>query len=349
MNRKTTISGLLVTLIVLALLSGCSSAKSGQGAMPTPYPMFAADFAAEEAEYSGEYGVSAKATAANGAAVRSGNQEETPEADPEKIIYSADVTVETTEFDQTVGKIDDLVQTYGAWVESSSVSGSNYYQSARGEASARSASYTLRVPSDRFHAMMNNFTELGNIPYSHIYTENVTSQYFDTQARLTAYQTQETRLLEMMEIAESVEDVIIIEDRLTELRYKIESLQSSLNNWDRRVSYSSVYLTVKEVRVYTPEEIVNPSYGEELLEALKDGLYNAGQFLKNFLVFLVEILPVLLVLVPVVLLFIWLIRKFIRHIGMTRKNRKQSKKKLPETPEETKERQEPDGKEENRK
>ena len=142
----------------------------------------------------------------------------------------------------------------------------------------------------------------------------MTAQYYDVQAHLKAYQTQETRLLEMMELAETVEDVIILEDRLTELRYKIESLQSSLNNWDRRVSYSTISLSVKEVREYTPEEKVNPTYGEELLQALKDGLENAGEFLKNLLVFLVEVLPVLVILVPIIWLVIWLLRKLIRKL-----------------------------------
>ena len=206
------------------------------------------------------------------------------------------------------------------------MSGSNYYQKARGNASTRDASYTLRIPSARFQALMDSLSELGNIPYSHIYTENVTSQYYDAQAHLKAYQTQENRLLEMMELAETVEDVIIIEDRLTELRYQIEALQSRLNNWDRRVSYSTVSLTVKEVREYTPEEKVNPTYGEELAQALKDGLENAGQFLKDLLVFLVEILPVLIILVPVIWLVVWLLRKLVRKISAKSAARKEAKR-----------------------
>ena len=256
---------------------------------------------------------------------------------PDKIIYSSDVTVETTVFDETVGSIAGLVEDCGGWIESSSVSGSNYYQKARGTASTRDASYTLRIPSARFTEVMERLSKLGNVPYSHIYTENVTSQYYDAQARLKAYKTQEERLLEMMELAETVEDVIIIEDRLTELRYQIESIQSSLNNWDRRVSYSTVRLSVKEVREYTPEEKVNPTYGEELLQALKDGVKNAGEFVKNLLVILIEALPVLLILALIVWILVLLIRKIIhgtkarREIRARRKEdklaRKQAKKR----------------------
>ena len=80
------------------------------------------------------------------------------------------------------------------------------------------------------------------------------------------------------------------------------------------MSYSTISLSVKEVREYTPEEKVNPSYGEELKQALKDGLHSAGQFLKELLVFLVQVLPVLIILIPIVWLVIWLLGKLIRKL-----------------------------------
>lgn len=87
------------------------------------------------------------------------------------------------------------------------------------------------------------------------------------QSRLTAYKTQETRLLEMMEKAQTVEDTITIEEKLTELQYKIDSLQSSLNNWDRQVNYSTISLNVQEVGEYTEQQAVTISYGQRLLNA----------------------------------------------------------------------------------
>ena len=320
MKHLKRISALLLAAMMLLSLCACSSTGNRKQTQTASAPGSSYNYsyavndmamgeamATEEAEY----GLAPVPMPTNASAKTAGGEADSePAADtPDKIIYSADVTVETTAFDETIGKVSGLVEAFGGWIESSSVSGSNYYQKSRGTASTRDASYTLRIPSKRFQELMDSLSGLGNIPYSHIYTENVTAQYYDVQAHLKAYQTQETRLLEMMELAETVEDVIILEDRLTELRYKIESLQSSLNNWDRRVSYSTISLSVKEVREYTPEEKVNPTYGEELLQALKDGLENAGEFLKNLLVFLVEVLPVLIILVPIIWLVIWLLRK----------------------------------------
>ena len=224
--------------------------------------------------------------------------------------------METTEFELTLEKLQGLVQQYGGFIESSSINGSNYYSQSRGYAGNRSANYTIRIPSARFSELMGNLSALGNVPYTYTYTENITSRYYDVQARLTAYETQEQRLLEMMEMAETVSDVIVIEDRLTELRYQIESLQSSLNNWDRQVSYSTVNVNINEVTVYTPEAKL--SYGQRLGLAIRSGLQSTAEFFSDFLLWFLEALPALVILAVLIVLVVIIIRR-------ARKKRRASK------------------------
>ena len=313
---KKIVSLLLVAVMALSL---CACGSSG-GDMRASYSPAAApayedgdwEMPAEEAmEYE------PAGFAVNGAAAYtkdsnssiSSPTSETPTENPDKIIYSSDVTVETTDFEGSLNDLDELIAEYGGWVESSSVNGANFYNRSRGYVSNRSAEYTIRIPSNRFDALMNSLSTLGNVPYTHTYTENVTTQYYDAQARLKAYQTQETRLLEMMEVAESVEDIILLEDRLTELRYQIESIQSNLNNWDRRVSYSTVYLSLQEVQEYTPEVETKLTYGQKLGRALKDGLSSVADFFKGFFLWFVEALPTLLILAAVITLIVVLVNK----------------------------------------
>lgn len=292
---KKALSLLLAALLVFALCA-CGSADTPSSAPAASYDMaYTEDTYPAEAE---EYG---------GFAVTGGTQLESgsgaaPEGSPEKLIYSASATVETTEFDGTIEKLSALVEQYGGFVESSSVNGSNYYTQSRGYSSTRYASYVIRVPSEKFSALMGSLSTLGNVPYSHTYTENITAQYYDTDARLTAYQTQEARLLEMMEAAKTVEDLIAIEEKLTELRYQIESLQSTLKNWDRQVAYSTLDLEVQEVVEYTPESRM--SYGQELALALCSGLKRTGEFFKDLLLAIVGALPALVILAVVLAILI---------------------------------------------
>ena len=315
---KKTLSLLLAVLLVFALCA-CGSADSASSAPSAAYDMVSTETAYPAEAPEEDYG---------GFAVAGGTQLETgsgaaPEGSPEKLIYSASATVETTEFDRTIEKLSALVEQYGGFVESSSINGSNYYTQSRGYSSERYASYVIRVPSGKFSALMGSLSTLGNVPYSHTYTENITAQYYDTDARLSAYQTQEARLLEMMEAAETVEDLIAIEEKLTELRYQIESLQSTLKNWDRQVAYSTLDLEIQEVIEYTPESRM--SYGQELALALTNGLRRTGEFFKDLLLAIVGALPALVILAVVLAILIPVWKKH-------RKARRAKKNPPPDNP-----------------
>lgn len=334
---KKTIS-VLLALMLMFTLCACGESSSAQNArteMKAEYADY--EYAADEAYYYAEEPMYEPApAAANGLSVNqsasAGGSAETPSQKPSKIIYSANVRVETTDFDGTLSALDQLVEEYGGWIESSSVNGTNYADRSRGSVSRRSASYTLRIPSDRFQELMSSLSALGNIPFSHIYTENVTAQYYDVQARLVAYTAQEQRLLEMMEMAETVEDVILLEDRLTEVRYQIEALQSTLNNWDRQVSFSSVYLDISEVQEYSPEPQVQPSYGQQLLSALQDGLHDAGAFFKGLLLWLTGALPALVILAVLTVVVVLIVKRIRKKRRAAREAAREAARSVPPKP-----------------
>ena len=320
------ILSLLLILILALSLCACGSRNSGSAApMAAQSSYYDAGTSAKEAPMEAYAEEAANGFAMADTAAATAEREEAeidPAGNPEKIIYSADVTVETTDFDGSLSKVEELLADCGGWVESSSINGANFYQKSRGYADTRSASYTLRIPSEHFDKLMSSLSALGNVPFTHTYTENVTAQYYDTEAHRKAYETQEARLLEMMEKAETVEDIVILEDRLTELRWRIESLQSQLLNWDRRVSYSSVYLDLQEVQEYTPEAVTRLSYGQRLWRSLRDGAKGVAEFFEELLLWLVGALPALLVLSVVVLL----LRRPVKKALSRRKEKKTAKK-----------------------
>lgn len=299
MKRKQ-IAALALALVMMLSLCACggsnhSAASGGYYAdYATEEPMAApapAMMGAAEESYSG-FGVSGSTNTS----ARTESGESAGEQRPEKIIYSADATVETTQFEASCEALMALLEANGGFVESSSVNGSNYYDSSRGRVSRRSAGYTLRIPSANFDGMLNALTSLGNVPYTHMYTENVTAQYYDVEARMKALQAQEARLIEMLEIAETVEDIITIEDKLADVRYRIDSLQASLNNWDRRVSYSTLTLTIQEVQEYTPEPVVRITYGQRLVQTFREALEDTGEFFQDLLLLIVRLLPTIVIL-----------------------------------------------------
>ena len=127
----------------------------------------------------------------------------------------------------------------------------------------------------------------------------------------------------MLEKAETVEDIINIEDKLTDVRYNIDSVKSRLTNWDRQVSYSTVNLSVEEVVEYSPEAKI--SYGERLWLSLKNGLKSVGDFFSDFLVWFVGALPALVILAVLIVVLLPLLRKWSRRSREKRAARKAAK------------------------
>lgn len=333
------ILSLSLALLMVLSLCACGAGKSAAteesyisapAAAAAPYPYEANGLAS----MSDSYEVAREESSVSGTKAASGaSSSDAPAADPDKIIYTSDVTVETTAFEDSIEALTKLIEEKGGYVESSSINSANYSTIWSGGRYNRSANYTIRVPAKAFSELMSSLSSLGNIPSSNVYTENVTAQYYDTQARLNNYKAQEQRLVELLEKANTVSEVIEIENELTEVRYRIESLQTTLNSWDRKVSYSTVYLTLKEVQEYTPEKKI--SFGKQLASSFEDGI----DILKDFLLGLVEILPVLIIVLIIIILLIKLFKKiFSRESVRERKEKKAARKaKKKETAPETSE------------
>ena len=75
--------------------------------------------------------------------------------------------------------------------------------------------------------------------------------------RLETYAIEEERLLSMLEKATTVEEMIQLESRLSDIRYQIESLESRLRNWQNQVDYSTITIYLREV-----EELSDTARGE---------------------------------------------------------------------------------------
>ena len=146
---------------------------------------------------------------------------------------------------------------------------------------------------------------VGNVTYLTSDAENITAQYSDVEAQVKSYDTQEQRLLEIMAQADTVEDMITLESRLSDVRMERERLEAQLQNWDRLVDYSTVSLFLTEVQELTPEPLEQePSYLQQLGGTFMDSVHWMGQAAKLGLKLLVAVIPVLLPIGVVILIVV---------------------------------------------
>jgi len=202
-----------------------------------------------------------------------------------KVIRTASLSLESTEFDAAITSLEQRVQEMGGWVESSEIWGS--------KTSARNGQYTLRIPAEKYEEFLTGAEDIGNVLSISRSSDEITNQYYDTQARLNSLKTQEERLLAILEKADSLESIIELENALSDVRYQIESLTSTMRLYDSQVEMSTITVSIREVKVTTPG---NPdSLGQRISQQFKSSLYGLVNFGENVLVFLLGNLPVLLI------------------------------------------------------
>jgi hypothetical protein len=287
-------------LLALLLLTGCgASSSSTQTADAAAEAVYTETAVAEETYDTAEAMTTESevyAEDADGLVLGQDSQDLS-----EKIIYSAYAELETTDFEASLSAVEQLQTRYGAFVESSSITGTDLSDSYYGITSCRSATYTLRVPKENYFSLTDGLSAVGNVTYLSSDATNITQQYTDTASRLSAYETEEARLLEILAEAETVEDMIAVENRLGDIRYQKESLTSQLQNWDNQVSYSSVTIVLNEVQELTPEPTEEPTYWEEVGAAFRSTLHGLFVIAKTLLKFLIAATPVL---VPILLVIV---------------------------------------------
>lgn len=237
--------------------------------------------------------------------------------DSRKLIRNVDLSFETTDFDTFVQDIQRKTTALGGYIESSDVSG-NAYTDRR-----RSAYFTLRIPKPQVDTFLSFAEGEANLTRKYENTQDITLQYYDTESRKKALQSEYDRLLELMAKAESVDAVIAIEQRLSEIRYQLDSFESDLRRYDNQVDYSTVTVDVSETTVLTASE--KSGFWSRVQANLESNLEDLCDAAIGFLIWFLSSLPVLLAL-AILFFIIYRIVKMIRSHRKSRKAEKSNKK-----------------------
>lgn len=238
-----------------------------------------------------------------------------------KLIRTFELNVETLDFDEFISAVKTEISSLGGYIESSRIGGNSYNSNIN-----RSADFVCRVPSDKLDAFINTVGGLGNVTYSYENTRDVTLSYVDTEARIKSLQTEYDQLLELLAEAENLDTIILLQQRLTEVRYQLESYQSQLRTYDNLVDYSTVNLYIYEVkRVSSPEP---ETVWQRISNDFSDNIYDIYIGAENFFVWFVTNIPYFIVWGAIIAVIIIILKKvpFIKEFRTARKAKKEYKK-----------------------
>ena len=226
-----------------------------------------------------------------------------------KLIRTVELNLETENYDSLIEGLEQQINELGGYIEYKDAYHGNYNSKKNGYRN-RHANITARIPANKLDEFTGKVAEIGNITYESESVEDVTLQYVDLSSHKKMLVAEQTRLMELLENANSMEDIITIESRLSEVRYQIESMESQLRTFDNQVDYSTVHINVEEVERYTPQP--EKSTWERIKSGFGENVYRVTNGIKNFAIEFVIAIPVLLVWVVVIVVGVIVIRMVLK-------------------------------------
>lgn len=228
---------------------------------------------------------------------------EVPKTNNEKIIKTVEAYVQTKEYDKYVSSLTANVAANGGYVEKSDANMGGYHNSNR------HSTYVLRIPADKLDTFMLSAEENGKITSKTETQQNVTLEYVDIESRISAYKTEKATLTNLLEKAASLENVLAIQERLSEVNYQIENYTAQLRVLENRVSYSTVTLNIDEVERVSETE---PTLWQRIKNEFLDNIDNLKDGLEDFAVAIIGGIPVIIPTIAIAIVAVIIIRKLIR-------------------------------------
>ena len=215
-----------------------------------------------------------------------------------KIIQNADLNLQVKDVPAAVDKILELNKQNGGYTVNSHI----YKNENR-----ISANLAVKVPQQKLNSFLATVAEFGEVTNKTITTEDVTEEYYDAEARLKVLTAKEARLLDLMNKAGNITDIISIENELSQTRSEIEVLTGRLKYLSNATDYSLISINLQQAipgALKTPQGTVGKA-----VQGLITSLNQLINFTGNLVVFLFVLLPWAIVLGLLALLIRYVYKK----------------------------------------
>jgi len=197
-----------------------------------------------------------------------------------KIIKDGRLGLRVTELENTKFRIDSLIKMHGGYYANESLNNSD-----------RESSFNLkiRIPSANFEKFISDIeTGDGEILYKEIDARDVTDQFIDLETRLENKRNYLIRYNDLLKKANSVKEILEIEEKIRGLEEEIESTIGRLKYLSDLVDYSTLDLTILKQKDFK----YNPTKRDKFSERLKQSLSKGWYGFVEFLLFTIKIWPI---------------------------------------------------------
>jgi hypothetical protein len=131
------------------------------------------------------------------------------------------------------------------------------------------------------NGQLNNFNET---------VQDVSSDYVDTQSRLKTYKGEQDRLLQMLKQAQTMSDVLSVEQKLSDVEQNIEQIEAHLNNLNDQVTFYKVTIQLQPLTT-SVQPVAQPAPQWSVAQTFQQSLAAViaiGQVLLTMLIWLLS-------------------------------------------------------------
>lgn len=220
-----------------------------------------------------------------------------------KVIMSASLSLQTTTYDKSTTALEGLVNQYGGFIQDSSTQGTGVNETDQ----LRTASYTVRVPSDKLGDFISNAGTVGKLISKSETGDDISKDYYDSQTQLTTLKAEQQRVIAIMNKTTNMNDMLSAENRLSDIDNEINQLTGELQQWDSLVDLSTVTITINEVKQIS---IQQNGFGGQIGAVFSESIGALATTFEVLLKIVIAILPFVIVFGGIALLTILFMRLF---------------------------------------
>ncbi|MBQ5889853.1 MAG: DUF4349 domain-containing protein, partial [Clostridia bacterium] len=220
-----------------------------------------------------------------------------------KIIKTANMSAETKNFDEILSIVENYLSEKGGYIEDKEMNNSSDF-------SGRKCRLIIRIPETELDGLMKKIGENATVTYENIRANDVTDSYNDNERQIKVLETEQERLLELLKKAESLDDILEIESRLTIIRYELSTYEQRIEDYDDSVSYSTLSLNVNEVERETVAK--DDSFFTKVSEGFMTSISDIGNGFTTLAVGFLSITPYLVLIAVISLVAYFVVKAIIK-------------------------------------
>lgn len=218
-----------------------------------------------------------------------------------KIIITYELTFDTTEYDNSIKSINELVkknQGYHTWISENSYG-------------LKSSNFVVNIPSDNVSTFISDISTIDklNLKNKNLTSEDITDRYTDLELRLKTQKEKLDRLNELKKTQSTLEELLQLENEITNTITEIERIEEEKNQINSMVDYTEVNISVQEVGLSTTSQ-TKVSFGSKIAYAISDSLKNFKYAMEELIIWLIYLLPHIVLLLVIILIIRWIFKKF---------------------------------------